>query len=137
MDNIIQKVATRAVIINHEGKVLIIKESEKYKDGTQIGRWDLPGGKVNIMEDWQDGLKREVREEVGLEIEIGKPLYVGEWRPTVHNTQFQIIGVFLKCTPKNEDVKLGEDHDAFEWIDPKNHKDFDIVFEACEAINAL
>ncbi len=137
MDNIIQKVATRAVIINREGKVLIIKESGKYKDGTQIGRWDLPGGKVNIMEDWQDGLKREVREEVGLEIEIGKPLYVGEWRPTVHGVQFQIIGVFLKCTPKNEDVKLGEDHDAFEWVDPKNHKDFDIVFEASEAIDAL
>ena len=35
------------------------------------GRWELPGGKVELGEQPQDALLREIREELGVEIELG------------------------------------------------------------------
>jgi len=60
------------------GKVLIIRESPAYKDGTNIGKYDMPGGKIEPGENFILGLQREVREECGLEVTMGKPIHVAE-----------------------------------------------------------
>ena len=38
------------------------------------GEWDLPGGRPEAMEDHRAALRREVREETGLSVEVGEPL---------------------------------------------------------------
>ncbi|MBU1037368.1 hypothetical protein KKF32_05110 [Patescibacteria group bacterium] len=38
-------VATKAFIV-HQGKVLILKESPKYQDGANIGKYDVAGGRI-------------------------------------------------------------------------------------------
>ena len=65
--------ATKAFII-YEGKVLILRESGSYQDGTNAGRYDLPGGRLNPGEKYDEALAREVLEETGLTIKIKKPL---------------------------------------------------------------
>ena len=66
--------ATRA-FINHKDKILIIRESDKYKEGTNTNLYDTPGGRMKPGQNLHDNLLREVKEESGLDVEIGKPFF--------------------------------------------------------------
>jgi len=114
-------VATKAFILN-KGKVLIIRESGKYRDGTHTGIFDLVGGRITPGQPFNKSLQREIREETSLRVKIGNPFFVSEWRPVVRGQQWQIIGIFFLCKALNTKVKLSRDHDAYKWIDPKSFK---------------
>jgi 8-oxo-dGTP diphosphatase len=120
-------VAMKAFVV-YEGKVLVLQESTKYVDGTNAGKWDVPGGRVNPGESFRDALLREVKEETGLDVEMGAPFMIGEWWPEVRGEQWQIIATFSICDAKSADVKLGEDHAAFVWVEPKDYKNFNGTF---------
>ncbi|MEJ2202246.1 MAG: 8-oxo-dGTP diphosphatase MutT [Desulfuromonadaceae bacterium] len=62
-----------AAVIRQEDGVLITKRPENSRHG---GRWEFPGGKLDPGESPQDGLRRELREELGIEIEVGNILEV-------------------------------------------------------------
>ena len=111
----------------HEGKVLVLREASQYADGTHYGQYDFPGGRVEPGEHIDTALIREVKEETGLEVEIGKPIFVADWSPVVKGVQLQIFGIFFLCTAKNADVVLSSDHDAYEWINPTNPASLDLI----------
>ena len=119
-------VATKAFIIN-EGKVLILRESKKYEDGTNASKYDLPGGRLTPGEYFKDALKREIFEETGLAVEIGSPVAVAEWRPVVRNEPWQIVGICFKCVASSQEVTLSQDHDGYEWIDPNDYEKYAII----------
>ena len=108
------RVAGKAVIVK-DGKVLILREA-LYDGGTNAGKYVLPGGKLNNNELFFDALRREVREETGLEIEIGQPVYIGEWWPVIRDVKNHIVAVFVRCQALSTNVVLSEEHDAFAWI---------------------
>ena len=63
-----------AFIFNQNKELLIVKKSPK--EQIDAGLWTIPGGKIYPQEHILVGLKREVLEEVGLEIESMK--WIGE-----------------------------------------------------------
>lgn len=136
MSNIVLRVAAKALVINDEGKVLILREASTYQDGTQIGRYGLPGGRIDVGEAFLDGLKRECREETGLAVEPLYPLFVGEWRPIIKGTPHQIVAIFMACKAHSANVRLSDEHDQALWIDPKNRADYDIMDPDWEVIDA-
>ncbi len=132
-------VATKAFIV-HEGKVLMVRESGAYKDGTNMGKFDVVGGRVQPGERFDEGLRREVHEETGLDVTIGRPFFVNEWRPVVREEQWQIVATFFVCTKVGGDVVLGDDHSEYVWIDPLRYTEFPIIenlAQAFEAYNTL
>ena len=54
-----------ALIVNKEGKILLVR-SDKWLGG----KYSVPGGHVEIYERIEDAVKREVKEEVGLDVEV-------------------------------------------------------------------
>lgn len=124
---IVQRIATKALIVNDKGQMLILREASTYEEGTNVGRYHLPGGRLNPGEAFLDGLKREVDEETGIQVEIGKPIYVGEWRPVIKGVQNQIVAIFFICNPLTENVRLSEEHDDFKWVLPDEVDNFDVM----------
>lgn len=128
MDEIVLRVAMKAVIFNDDGKVLIVKESVAYSEGTQINKYGLPGGRIEIGENHLDGLKREVREEVGLNVEPVFPVMTGEWHPDIKGVKHQIIAFFIACKiVGDQKVTLSQEHDKSEWITEEQIKDINFM----------
>lgn len=56
------------VVVWRDDAVLLIRRGKPPRGG----EWGIPGGVVELGETWRDAAQREVREECGIEIEIGK-----------------------------------------------------------------
>jgi 8-oxo-dGTP diphosphatase len=59
------------IVLNDQGKVLIDRRLAKSEMG---GLWEFPGGKIEPHETIEDCIKRELQEELGIEVSVGKPL---------------------------------------------------------------
>ncbi len=119
-------VATKA-FVTWNGKVLVVRESSKYADGSHAGEFDIVGGRLTPGERFDEALMREIKEETGLDGTIGAPFYVGEWRPVVREEPWQIVAIFFEFAAASPDVKLGNDHDEFQWVDPRDLADVPLI----------
>lgn len=129
-------VATKA-FITHAGKILVLRESSKYEAGTNTNKFDVVGGRVEPGEKWSDCLLREIKEETGLSVKIGKPFFVNEWRPVVKGEQWQIVGIFFECEAENENVVLSQDHDAYKWVVSENFRNDGLIENLHPAFEAF
>ncbi|CAI7977271.1 NUDIX hydrolase [Frankia sp. Hr75.2] len=68
-----KRVSADALIRDPAGRILLV-------DPTYKPDWDLPGGMAEANEAPRDALKRELREELGLEVPVGELLCV-DWEP--------------------------------------------------------
>jgi len=62
-----------AAVIQRDGRLLIARRPAR---GLLGGLWEFPGGKLQDGEDLPACLRREIQEELGVEIEVGAPLGV-------------------------------------------------------------
>ena len=58
-------VSAGAIVLNDRGDILLVKDDRR-------GTWSFPGGIIEEGEGVLDGVKREVLEETGIEIEVGE-----------------------------------------------------------------
>jgi len=70
------QVFAAAVILDPQGRILLVKLTYQ-----RIHPWGLPGGSLEYGETPEEGIRREVREETGWEIEIERLLFVKTWPP--------------------------------------------------------
>lgn len=114
-ENMAQRIACKAIIAK-DGKVLVLREASTYDEGVNVGKYDIPGGRVEMGEPFREGLLREVREETGLEVTIGEPIFVGEWFPIIKGVKTQIVAIFFVCIPEPGVITLSIDHDDYRWV---------------------
>jgi len=89
------RVSAYAVII-HEGKLLLVNTRTSRK-------WFFPGGGVEIGETLEETVKREVKEETGIEVEVEQFLSFKEtfFYYDPEDIAFQNYGMYFKCSPKS------------------------------------
>ncbi|MCF7872525.1 NUDIX domain-containing protein [Candidatus Woesearchaeota archaeon] len=98
-------------LIKKDGKFLLLR---KVKDELQenVGKWEVPGGKIKTGETPNLAIRREVVEETGIPCRIIKELGVLE--DTKKETCSK-AHIFL-LEPNHTDVKLGTEHDHYLWV---------------------
>ena len=63
-----QRLCSNGIILNSTNEFLLVKRS--LEDSAFPGEWELPGGGIDYGETMNESLKREMKEEVGLVIEV-------------------------------------------------------------------
>ena len=102
-----------AAIIVENGRVLLTQR----KKGSHLeGMWEFPGGKVEETEDPRDALARELREELGIETDVGDIVEV-----TFHAYETKsVLLLFFRATRRTGSPEpRAIDVAAFDWADPK------------------
>lgn len=69
-------VGVGAIIVNKRGELFMARRGPLAKN--ERGLWEFPGGSVEFGEKLADALRREIREEYGMEIEVGELLDVAD-----------------------------------------------------------
>ncbi len=117
-------VAITAVIKNESGdRILIAKRSAN--EIAFPGKWAFPGGKSEKGQTILETLKREVLEEVGLEIKDTKT-FLKDFtfvRPDGHN----VIGLCFLVTAKPGEIKIGKDFDEYAWVTAEELGNYDTI----------
>lgn len=105
-----------AAIIVEENKVLATQRGY----GEFQGGWEFPGGKVELGETLESALKREIKEELDVGIEIDTYIDTVEYDyPYFHLTMH-----CYKCRMLNGLLKLKE-HEAAKWVSQNELKEVD------------
>ena len=118
-----------AAIIREKGMILV---SSRPESKAAAGKWEFPGGKVEPGESYGECIKREMLEELGLEV---IPLDV-VFDIIHHYPAGAIRLVFLRCLRKNGSEAVAKEGQEFRWIPLKKMRELDFL-EADKALCEL
>ena len=99
----------RGIVKNSEGKILVLRRHPKSK--TNPHRWELPGGKIEKCEYFDEALIREIKEETGLDVKVGDFCEAVQ-DDYVHKRTVQLIMYAKDITGE---VKISDEHDDWMW----------------------
>jgi mutator protein MutT len=107
-------VGVGAIIVDGDAVLLVRRLHEPLK-----GQWSLPGGAVEVGETLDAAIAREVREEAGIEIDVGPVVEVLDRirLDTDGRARFHYVLVDFLCRLKSGRVTAGSDADAASWVD--------------------
>lgn len=106
-------VSVGALVIDNGRALLIRRGKQPLK-----GEWSVPGGAVEVGETLAAAVKRELREETGLEAEVGEVIGVFDriYPDADGRTEYHYVLVDFLCHRSGGDAKPAGDVDAAEWF---------------------
>ena len=108
-----------AAIIINKNRILIGKRKDEDIGG---GKWEFPGGKIEIGETNSEALERELYEELGISAKIGKELmnYEHMFKTTIYNISFMEIIDYEGEIRNNA-------HSEIKWVKFSNLLKYDFI----------
>jgi 8-oxo-dGTP diphosphatase len=124
----VRTVIVAAAVIVESDQVLLTQR----KAGTHLeGAWEFPGGKVEPGEDPRDALRRELKEEIGIDADVGEIVDVTFHR--YDDADKAVLLMFFECaraagSPEPRAIDVA----AFEWargekLDPSRFPPADVA----------
>jgi 8-oxo-dGTP diphosphatase len=118
-----------AAVIEEEGKVLIARR----KTGDRFGGcWEFPGGKIEPGELPEEALKREIREELDIEVRVGDLLCSFPFRIRDINMELMAFR-----TTRMAGAIACREHDEIRWVDPADLPSFEMTEPDRRVVSAL
>lgn len=109
------RVGVGAVVL-HRGRVLLVRRGAD----PAAGRWSLPGGVVDLGERLADAVRREVREECGLDVEVADVAGVVDRivRDAQGRVRYHWVLIDYLAYAAADTVTPGSDAADCRWVDP-------------------
>lgn len=107
-------------IIEHalSGKILVIQRAKNLD--WRGGEWETLYGRLDQFEDPHTGLKREVREEVGItDLEIHELFRAWHIFRGLESAENELIGLTYHTTTQTETIQLSTEHETYRWVTPQ------------------
>jgi 8-oxo-dGTP diphosphatase len=103
-------------VILRDGQVVIVKR--RYEP--LAGRWSLPGGTLELGETLEAGVIREMREETGLDVDVGPVIEVFDriMLDEERRVRYHFVLVDYLCWPVGGELRAGSDVHQAIFIDP-------------------
>ena len=101
-------VTAAAIVVDAEGRVLLLKHRFRPGNG-----WGVPGGFVESGEQPEEGVRRELREEVGLELEGAEIVTARAFKRP------QQIEIVFRCVPKGSALPQSVEIKRAAWFWPE------------------
>ena len=95
-------------IIFEEDKILLCRRKAEKSLG---GYWEFPGGKVEFDESETEAIIRELKEELAMQVEIGK-----HFKTIIHQYENLQIELIAYCCKFIQADFVLIDHDEIQWI---------------------
>ena len=104
-------------VILRDGEVLIVRRANPLLQG----EWSIPGGALELGEKLRDGVAREVREETGLNVEVGPVLDVFDsiFPDAEGRTQYHYVLVDYLCHQQQGTAMAASDASELRWARPE------------------
>lgn len=115
--------------IERDGTILAARRSAQM---SLPGKWEFPGGKVEAGETPEASLARELREELGIEVEVGEFVASGE---VPKGERVIRLDVYL-CEWTNGEL-VAREHDALRWVRPDEMHELEWARADWPAVRAL
>jgi ADP-ribose pyrophosphatase YjhB (NUDIX family) len=117
-------VSVSGVILDDHGRVLLIRRRDNL-------HWEPPGGVLELAETIHDGLRREIREETGLDVE--SDALTGVYK----NMPRGIIALVFRCKITGGHLTSNDEVTAFKWADQADIQRFTSEAYAVRLLDAL
>jgi 8-oxo-dGTP diphosphatase len=122
--------SVKALISDAEGRCLVIRRVPDSKFWP--GQWDLPGGKIDQGETFDQALLREAREETGLKIRLTRFVGASAWElPHV-----QVVFVVMAAVIDGGTLGMSKEHEEYKWISMTELKSLDLVDPIAEVVRS-
>ncbi|MCI4674572.1 NUDIX hydrolase [Candidatus Mycolicibacterium alkanivorans] len=96
-------VSVSGIVVRGDGRVLVIKRDDN-------GHWEAPGGVLELDESFEDGVRREVLEETGLEVAVER--LTGVYKNLTHG----IVALVYRCRPTAGEPHATEEARQIRWM---------------------
>jgi len=108
----VQQISVKA-LIKKKGKVLMLQDEK--------GSWELPGGRVEFGEDPIITMRRELKEEMSVEVRsIGNIVGVKTFMVEKSDVKKQIVLIVFSCEIGGESIILDHESQRYAWISPSD-----------------
>jgi 8-oxo-dGTP diphosphatase len=101
-------------VIVRDGKAVIVRRGQEPRKG----EWSLPGGLVELGESLVDATRREMKEETGLDVEVGPLVEIFDrvHRDAAGRIRYHFVIADYLCVPIAGTLTAGSDVDDARWV---------------------
>lgn len=124
-------VGVGAVVVR-DGKALIVKRAHEPRKG----EWSLPGGLLELGESLQDAVRREIKEETALDIEVGPVIETFDrvHRDDAGRIRYHFVIVDFVGWPSGGEAVPGSDAEGVAWVTAAEIDDYKVNSHAKDVI---
>lgn len=102
-----------AYIFNNKNQLLLLKNRK--------GTWGIVGGHLHHNEELEEGLKREIKEETGLDIKLIAVLKIEAYKESIF--------IRYVAISENDNIQISEEHQDFKWIGLDSLEKYELTFK--------